>query len=310
MAVQFALPSHEAGKYGEIERIYESATSRVLLTAGNPEPAAIKGLMPGVSEPLRDHFEREPEILEALGHPQVPDVVEDRTGDENPYFVMSRDPAYAPLPRPYALDSAYVAQIMHSAMSPIERAHDLGIAVRDIKPDHFLVGGEPGTVQVVDFGAAAEISQDAGENRETGSIVGTWLYLAPEALRGAPPSVTGDIYSLGTVFYELLYGKPAHERPLRPEPKEGPSQEVLDMLAVEDGVVEDVITEEDSRAQETGLYRIRPEWADERIDFTPPPGRAVPQALIAVVERATQPDPANRYSTVAELREGIEVLLH
>ncbi|HEX5455824.1 MAG TPA: protein kinase [Candidatus Saccharimonadales bacterium] len=311
MAVTVRTPAHEAGAYGEmVAPPHFSDISRVYFAAGNPEPVAIKELADNTSDPIRDRFVREPKILEALGPPQVPRVIEDHTTEDRPYFVMSRDPGYNPLARPYSLDPVFVAQIIHSALGPIDRLHQLGLANRDIKPDHFLVAEEAPMTKWIDFGMAEEITDGSSDRK---SVPGTRLYLSPEDLNGALPSVTGDIYSIGASMYELLAGQTAHERPIRPKlaADRRPPQYILDRLAVEDGLVDDVRTAQEEIQTDTKPdFKVCQQWVDEEIDMSVLEERLVPAGLIAVVETATARDPADRYPSATVMREGLSYLLH
>jgi serine/threonine protein kinase len=200
----------------------------------------------------------------------------------------------------------FVAQMMRSALGPINRLHQLGLANRDIKPDHFLVSAEGPDVQWIDFGMAEEIASGGSDRRK--SVPGTRLYISPEDLNGAPPSVTGDIYSIGATMYELLAGRTAHNRPDRPEPvRTGPPLHMLDRLAIEDRLVDDVLNAQEAAQTDTKLdLKVRQEWVEEEIDMSVLEEKLVPSGLVAVVETAVARDPADRYPSVVSMSEGLE----
>ncbi len=105
-------------------------------------------------------------------------------------------------------------QVLLPICDVLAAAHAAGIVHRDIKPDNiFLHQTEEGeVVKVVDFGIAKliddeDLSEDIVQATETGGIVGTPIYMAPERLNHRPYDGRSDVYSLGIVFYQMLTGK-------------------------------------------------------------------------------------------------------
>jgi serine/threonine-protein kinase len=101
-------------------------------------------------------------------------------------------------------------QVMSQVALAIHEAHRLGIIHRDIKPSNIMVErGEDGRLfpVVMDFGLAYEVTQGHGLT-ETGALLGTPSYMAPEQARGDVRSIDrrSDVYSLGATLYELLAG--------------------------------------------------------------------------------------------------------
>ena len=83
-------------------------------------------------------------------------------------------------------------------------AHDHGLVHRDVKPQNVLLSSE-GEVKVTDFGIARSLHVEHGVT-QTGTVLGTGEYLAPEQASGKPVSPATDVYSLGIVLWELLAG--------------------------------------------------------------------------------------------------------
>jgi serine/threonine protein kinase len=108
--------------------------------------------------------------------------------------------------RPAAELVVTLARAMHAA-------HRLGIVHRDLKPSNVLFDRD-GTPKIADFGLAKRLEQEDGQT-ETGQIVGTPSYMAPEQARGQTREVgpAVDVYALGAILYEMLTGRPPFKAP-------------------------------------------------------------------------------------------------
>ena len=91
--------------------------------------------------------------------------------------------------------------------SGLAAAHDKGVIHRDLKPANIMIDGQ-GRARITDFGIAA-----LAEEAEHAGFAGTLVYMAPEQLDGAPPSVRTDLYALGLVLYEAFTGKRLFDAP-------------------------------------------------------------------------------------------------
>src|SRR5262249_40620354 len=101
-------------------------------------------------------------------------------------------------------------RLMRGICAGVGAAHRQGVVHRDLKPANILVVApeddfELESVRVIDFGLA-KLLADAGETT-TGAVVGTPFYMSPEQCLGEPLDARSDVYSLGTMFYELLSGQ-------------------------------------------------------------------------------------------------------
>lgn len=100
-------------------------------------------------------------------------------------------------------------ELLRAACAAVAAAHAKGVLHRDIKPSNMLVGTD-GVVKVIDFGLSRALATPDGRSlaTETGEIIGTLLYMAPEQCTGDPRAidVRSDVFALGAVLYELLAG--------------------------------------------------------------------------------------------------------
>ena len=156
-------------------------------------------------ESVRERFEREAMAAARLLHPNVVAVFDSGEEDGEPHIVMECLPGRTLAdelrdgPQPVERTREMALEVL----SALSAAHELGIVHRDIKPANLLIT-EHGSFKVGDFGIAKSV--DGLDQTETGEIVGTAAYLAPERIEGQAATSRSDLYSLGVVMYEALTG--------------------------------------------------------------------------------------------------------
>src|SRR5439155_18621652 len=99
--------------------------------------------------------------------------------------------------------------IMRQCAAALQRASELGIAHRDIKPDNILLTRK-GEVKIADFGLSRNLERDGQPLHltQSGVTMGTPLYMSPEQVQGQKIDARTDIYSLGVTCYHMLAGEP------------------------------------------------------------------------------------------------------
>ena len=165
----------------------------------------------------RARFEREAKAAAALDHPYICKIYELATVDGRVAIVMEHvtgetlEQTLAEGP----LAPAQVIQIAAEMAEALSEAHAHRILHRDLKPANLMLTGQ-GHVKVMDFGLAKRIrdAEDGdsagltpGSLTETGAVLGTPAYMAPEQIRGEPADARSDIFSFGVVLFELLTGE-------------------------------------------------------------------------------------------------------
>lgn len=195
---------------GGMATVYEIWNSQLEMSR------AVKLLHPNHTEETRQRFQTEIKITAKLHHPNIIEIHAVGQWHDLPYIEMER------------IDGVTLEQLlfMHGAL-PIEVCTSIAIMIgralrfahnqeyviygknyhgvihRDLKPSNVMIGRN-GVVKLMDFGIARPT--DASIHTTDGSILGTMQYLAPEQLQGKEPDVRADIYSLGTLIYELITG--------------------------------------------------------------------------------------------------------
>jgi len=237
----------------------------VILRGTDPagRPVAVKVLEDGSKVTARRRFLREAEKAGALRNAHVVEILHVAADHDPPYFVMPllAGPSLQDrLAGGGAFPVADVVRIGREVAAGLAAAHAAGIVHRDVKPSNILLAAD-GRAVLTDFGLA----RGEEDVRLTGGglVAGTPLYMSPEQARGEPLDGRSDLFSLGSVLYELLAGRP----PFQAESALAVLRQVCD-------------------APPPPLRAANP---------------AVPDWLAAVIARLLEKDPARRFATAGEV---------
>ena len=239
-------------------------------------PVAIKRFAPERSrsgrEEMAERFLREGKALAELSHQNIVGIHDLISTESAMYMVLDyvdgADVAGL-LDEGGAFSVEVAAIVAQKVAEALQCAHYNRIMHRDIKGGNVMIS-RSGEVKLMDFGVALDERLDA--MTETGLVVGTPMYVAPEVISGEPASERSDLYSLGVLLYAMLTGKRPFEH--------ARNQEHMFQLIL------------------GGRYR--------------PIGRLaphVPRTLRTIVERLLHRKADRRFGSAAEVRQGLEIFL-
>jgi serine/threonine protein kinase, bacterial len=208
-AGQAVLDEVEFGRYRLIEVIGEGAMGKVYKAHDTVmrRDVAIKMLASELAaeEGYRERFQREAYTAARLTEPHVIPIHEAGEIDGRLYLVMpivNGIDLHSLLERDGPLPPELAVKVIEQLAGALDAAHAAGLVHRDVKPSNALITGRE-TVYLIDFG----IAHDATGTKltRTGSVVGTFAYMAPERLKGKADA-RADVYSLACMLHECLTG--------------------------------------------------------------------------------------------------------
>jgi hypothetical protein len=272
-----------AGKYRVISLLGEGGMGAVYRAehVTMQRQVALKVMRPQyASDPSAvARFEREAQAASRISTPHVVTIYDfGGSEDEQLYLVMEllegeslaeRIDRAGPMPWADAIDVA--VQIARA----LAVAHEAGVVHRDLKPENVFLCAD-GVVKVLDFGIARVIAKEGEASShltQTGAILGTALYMSPEAVAREPVGPPADLYALGAILFELLTGR--------------------------------VLFEEENPVLVMGAHlRMPPERVLEA-----KPELSIPAALDGLVDQLLAKDPAARPISAAAVCEQLQQML-
>jgi hypothetical protein len=235
---------------------------------------ALKVILVGghATEIDRERFLAEAKAIAALDHPGIVRIHDYGTWGELPYFAMEFCPG-GTLARKLSgepLPPSEAARLVEQVALAVQAAHEQGVVHRDLKPGNiFLASGD--VPKVGDFGLARRV-EGGGTLTQTGALIGTPAYMAPEQAQGKKKvGPAADVWALGVILYECLTGKPPFQ-----------GETTFDIL-------HQVIHDEPPRPRQ-----VHP---------------AVPGDLEIICLKCLEKDPQHRYASAAELVDDLRLYL-
>ena len=218
----------------------------------------------------KDRLLREARAQARLEHHGICRIYEAGELEGEPYIAMQRIAGHPLAEFSRQLNFQQKAEIGRQVAEALHVAHREGLIHRDVKPANILIEqAEDKSLHayVTDFGLVRDLSEEAGT--QSGVILGTWSYMAPEQVRGETAAIDRrtDIYGLGATLYELLSGQP-------PYGKRDPGAIALAM----------------AREEILPLHRLN---------------RTVPSDLEAITHKCLETDPDRRYPSARDLAEDL-----
>jgi WD40 repeat protein len=218
--LSFLAPSAEPGSLGrldhyEILEVVGHGGTGVVLRARDTKLERIVALKLlaaplAASGTARKRFAREARAAAAIRDEHVIDIYAVRDDAPVPYLVMEYIDGQnleTLLRKGGPLEIKEVLRIGMQVARGLAAAHQHGLVHRDVKPANILLENGVQRVKLTDFGLAR--AADDASLTQTGFIAGTPLYMAPEQAAGEPIDARADLFSLGSVLYELCAGRPA-----------------------------------------------------------------------------------------------------
>ncbi len=178
---------------------------------------ALKVIAPELAQDaaFRTRFERESRLAASIDHPNVVPIHEAGEVDGLLYIAMRyvRGTDLKALLAEGPLEPARAIAIVSQVAAALDAAHASGLVHRDIKPGNVLVEQTPGgeRAYLSDFGLTKRVSSTSGIT-ETGFIVGTLDYIAPEQVQGAAVDARTDVYALACLLFHAVSGRVPFER--------------------------------------------------------------------------------------------------
>ena len=259
-----------SGGMGEVYKARDTRLNRlVAIKVLREDLVAIAG--------RKQRFVQEAKSASALNHPNIVTIYDFFQYEGMDCLVMEYIPGktLGALIPPRGMRLKEALRIAVQVAEGLRQAHSAGIVHRDIKPSNVMVP-DSGPVKILDFGLAKlteserltdeDTTRTAGPATEEGAVLGTVSYMSPEQAQGRPVDSRSDIFSFGSVLYEMLSGR----RAFRQDSTVGTLAAIL------------------------------------HSDPTPPASPDVPRALLRILSKCLQKNPDDRWQHMSDVKQLLE----
>ncbi len=240
---------------------------------GLRRPAAIKVLRASLAtdDVHLQRFMQEARAAASLIHPNIVQVYD--VGQEGEHRYIAQEYIPGSNLRQYLTDNGQMSireslSVLLQVLAALSKSAAVGIVHRDIKPENIMLTKE-GDVKVADYGLARVLLSDDPQLTRAGTTLGTPMYMSPEQIQEGKVDIRSDLYSLGVTLFHMLAGRP---------PFTGETPLALAMQHVQ--------------AEPPHISSLRTD---------------LPTSLVELVSRLLMKDPANRFSSPAEVLDALKV---
>jgi WD40 repeat protein len=214
----FLAPPEQADELGRLGsyrvlKVLGTGGMGVVFRAEDPQlqrPVALKAMLPSLatSGSAKQRFLREARAAAAIKHDHIVAIYQVGEDRGSPFLAMEfleGEPLDERLQREKILPIPEVLRIGREMAEGLAAAHERGLIHRDIKPANVWLEGKRGRAKILDFGLA-RAAQEEVHLTQSGAIVGTPAYMAPEQAQARNPDHRADLFSLGCVLYVMCTG--------------------------------------------------------------------------------------------------------